>query len=138
MTSETKRYDLLNGLALAYVGDAIYEVYIRTHLVEKGYTRPNQLHKTATHFVSAKAQAFLVNEMNEVSLLSEEEQGIYHRGRNAKSHTIAKNADVATYRMSTGFEAVFGYLHLLGRSDRLEELVDWCICRVEEKHVEKK
>lgn len=138
MTSDTKRYDLLNGLALAYVGDAIYEVYIRTHLIQMGQTRPNQLHKRATHFVSAKAQAFLMLEMIEEKLLSEEEMGIYHRGRNAKSHTIAKNADVATYRISTGFEALFGYLHMLERVSRLEELVRWCILKVEENDHEKR
>lgn len=127
-------YNLLNGLALAYVGDAIYEVYIRDHLIETGQTRPNQLHRLATHYVSAKAQAFLINEMQVADLLTEEELLIYKRGRNSKSHTTAKNADVTTYRMSTGFEALMGYLHLTKQTDRLDELIDWCIKKVGEQN----
>lgn len=125
-------HKLLNGLALAYVGDAIYEVYIRDYLVESGQTRPNQLHRLATHYVSAKAQAFLINELENANLLTEEELLIYKRGRNAKSHTTAKNADVLTYRMSTGFEAVMGYLHLTKQTHRMEELIQWCIKKVGE------
>ena len=126
-------YRQLNGLALAYVGDAIYEVYIRDYLVAQGQTRPNQLHRMATHFVSAKAQAFLVQEMLAAELLTEEEEIFYRRGRNSKSHTSAKNADVTTYRISTGFEALLGYLHLTEQKERLEELIQWCIKKVNEK-----
>ncbi|EOT40161.1 MULTISPECIES: Mini-ribonuclease 3 [Enterococcus] len=123
-------YTQLNGLALAYVGDAIYEVYIRDYLVATGLTRPNQLHKQATHYVSAKAQAFLMNEMLTAGILSEDEALFYRRGRNSKSHTSAKNADITTYRIATGFEALMGYLHLTKRQERLEELIDWCIKKV--------
>ncbi|MBO1307765.1 Mini-ribonuclease 3 [Enterococcus sp. 669A] len=122
----------LSGLTLAYVGDAIYESYVRDFLVLSGQTRPNKLHHMATRYVSAKAQAMLIHEMDAVELLTEEEQGIYRRGRNAKSYTSAKNTDKMTYRMSTGFEAVMGYLHLLGQKERLEELMDWCIKKVGE------
>ena len=125
-------YTQLNGLALAYVGDAIYEVYIRDYLVSTGQSRPNQLHKQATHYVSAKAQAFLMNEMLAAKNLTEEEELFYRRGRNSKSHTSAKNADVTTYRIATGFEALMGYLHLLNKKERLEELIDWCIKKVGE------
>ena len=125
-------YTQLNGLALAYVGDAIYEVYIRDYLVATGLTRPNQLHKQATHYVSAKAQAFLMNEMLTAGILSEDEALFYRRGRNSKSHTSAKNADITTYRIATGFEALMGYLHLTKRQERLEELIDWCIKKVGE------
>ncbi|MBO0448461.1 Mini-ribonuclease 3 [Enterococcus sp. MJM12] len=125
-------YTQLNGLALAYVGDAIYEVYIRDYLVSTGQSRPNQLHKQATHYVSAKAQAFLMNEMLAAKILTEEEELFYRRGRNSKSHTSAKNADVTTYRIATGFEALMGYLHLLNKKERLEELIDWCIKKVGE------
>lgn len=125
-------YTQLNGLALAYVGDAIYEVYIRDYLVSTGQSRPNQLHKQATHYVSAKAQAFLMNEMLVAKILTEEEELFYRRGRNSKSHTSAKNADVTTYRIATGFEALMGYLHLLNKKERLEELIDWCIKKVGE------
>jgi len=129
-----KDYRQLNGLALAYVGDAIYEVYVRDYLIQSGLTRPNQLHKTATHYVSAKAQAKLIQQMNEQALLTEEEQDIFRRGRNSKSYTSAKNADIITYRISTGFEALIGYLHLTGQKERLEELVQWCIEKVGEEN----
>ncbi|MDT2674099.1 Mini-ribonuclease 3 [Enterococcus dongliensis] len=120
-------YKQLNALALAYVGDAIYETYVRDHLVQNGQPRPNKLHHLATHYVSAKAQAMLIQKMLDEDMLSEEEQGIYRRGRNAKSYTSAKNTTIMTYRMSTGFEALMGYLHLLKRQERLEELITWCL-----------
>ncbi|MFD2730021.1 Mini-ribonuclease 3 [Enterococcus camelliae] len=129
-----KDYRQLNGLALAYVGDAIYEVYVRDYLIQSGLTRPNQLHKTATHYVSAKAQASLIQKMQNQQLLSEEEQEIFRRGRNSKSYTSAKNADIITYRISTGFEALIGYLHLTKQTERLEELVQWCIEKVGEEN----
>lgn len=128
-----KDWGLLNGLALAYVGDAIYEVYIRDYLVNQGQTRPNQLHKAATRFVSAKAQNYLMKEMlAEEGLLSETELLMYKRGRNGKSHTSAKNVDITTYRVATGFESLMGYLHLEKQTERMEELIQWCIKKVEE------
>ena len=122
---------LINGIALAFDGDAIYSVYVRQHLILQGLTKPNRLHHVATHYVSVKAQAQLVQALLDQNLLTEEEVGIYKRGRNANSHTKAKNTDVVTYRMSTGFEALLGYLHLTGQIDRLEELIQWCIQTVE-------
>jgi len=123
--------NLINGIALAFEGDAIYSTYIRKHLIFQGLTKPNQLHRKATHYVSAKAQAMLIMKMLEAQLLTEKEEDIYRRGRNANSHTKAKNTDVVTYKMSTGFEAVMGYLHMTNQVDRLEELIDWCIEVVE-------
>lgn len=128
---------LLSGLSLAYVGDASYEIYIRKHLIQQGQTRPHELHRKATYYVSAKAQAFLIQEMLNEHLLTEEEEKIYKRGRNAKSHTIAKHADVKTYRMSTGFEAVMGYLDVLEKKERLETLIAFCIEKVEERNGKK-
>lgn len=125
--------NLINGIALAFEGDAIYSVYIRRYLIEKGVTKPNQLHRIATKYVSAKAQASLVSKMIEENLLTELELGIYKRGRNTNSHTKAKNTDIITYRMSTGFEAVIGYLHLTDDIPRLEELIKWCIQQIDEK-----
>ena len=131
---QTKDYTQLNGLALAYVGDAIYEVYIRDYLIRQGQTKPNRLHHNATKYVSARAQAYLIEQMKQIDLLNETEMTIFRRGRNAKSHTVAKNTDVATYRSSTGFEAVMGYLHLTGQKERMETLIEWCIQTVGEKH----
>ncbi len=125
-------YKQLNGLALAYVGDAVYEQFIRDYLVSQGKTRPNQLHHAATRFVSAKGQARLMKQLLDEDWLTEEEMAIYRRGRNAKSHTSAKNADITTYRISTGFEALVGYLHLMHQEDRLQELITFCITQGEQ------
>ena len=124
-------YRQLNGIALAYLGDAAYEVYIRQHLLTKGISKPTKLQQIATHYVSAKAQAALINLMKEDELLSDEEWSYFKRGRNANSHTHAKNTSVMTYRISTGFEAVMGYLKLAGKEERLAELAQWCIEQVE-------
>ena len=130
--------NLINGIALAFEGDAVYSMYIRRHLIFQGLTKPNQLHREATKYVSAKAQANLISLMLEEGVLTEKEEDIYKRGRNANSHTKAKNADIVTYRMSTGFEAVMGYLHMTRAIERLEALIDWCIKRVEEATHENK
>ena len=110
-------YRQLNGIALAYLGDAAYEVYIRQHLLTKGISKPTKLQHIATHYVSAKAQAALIDLMKEDELLSDEEWSYFKRGRNANSHTHAKNTSVMTYRISTGFEAVMGYLKLAGKEE---------------------
>nr|WP_250160467.1 Mini-ribonuclease 3 [Streptococcus uberis] len=122
---------MINGIALAFEGDAVYSYYIRKHLIFSGQTKPSQLHHMATSYVSAKAQASLIQKMLEAQLLTEKEEDIYRRGRNSHSHTKAKNADVVTYRMSTGFEAVMGYLDMTDQKDRLETLINWCIQEVE-------
>ncbi|KEK14645.1 Mini-ribonuclease 3 [Weissella confusa] len=124
-------YRQLNGIALAYLGDAAYEVYIRQHLLTKGISKPTKLQHIATHYVSAKAQAALIDLMKKDELLSDEEWSYFKRGRNANSHTHAKNTSVMTYRISTGFEAVMGYLKLAGKEERLAELAQWCIEQVE-------
>lgn len=129
MTADAKQ---LNGIALAYLGDAVYEVYVREHLLDRGLVRPSQLQKAAKSFVSAKAQAALIGEMENQDLLSEEEWDYFKRGRNAKSYTHAKHTDVVTYRISTGFEALFGYLKLTAQTARIDELAAWCIAFVEE------
>ncbi|ATO43359.1 Mini-ribonuclease 3 [Loigolactobacillus coryniformis subsp. coryniformis] len=130
--TEVVDYRQLNGIALAYMGDASYEVYIRRHLLSKGITKPTRLQHQATHFVSAKAQAGLIEAMLAQSMLNEAELSFYKRGRNANSHTHAKNTSVTTYRISTGFEALMGYLALSDQQERLDELAAWCIAQVEE------
>jgi ribonuclease III family protein len=113
----------LNGLALAYIGDAVYELYVRHRLLAKGSVKPNQLHKQAIRYVSAKAQAKVVLALLEQAILTEEEQAVLRRGRNAKSATIPKNTDVQTYRYSTAFEALIGYHFLGNNEERLKELI---------------
>lgn len=124
-------YQQMNGIALAYMGDAIYEVSIRQHLLAKGMVKPTHLHHTATRYVSAKAHAALYRLMEEDNILTAEEQQYFLRGRNAKSHTGAKNTDIVTYRISTGVEALFGYLYLSNQQERVAELATWCIDQVE-------
>ncbi|MBQ6946667.1 MAG: ribonuclease III [Clostridia bacterium] len=109
-------------LALAYEGDAVYELLVRTHLLTHGDGTVNTLHKQASTFVSAAAQSAFMEHLE--PLLSEEELEIYHRGRNAKSHSRPKNADMIVYRRATGFEALFGFLHLCGREERTRELFE--------------
>lgn len=113
----------LNALALAYMGDAVYEQAVREHLLRSGRVRPNVLHKAATQYVSARSQATVVKHMLESELLTAEEEAVMRRGRNAKSGSVPKNTDVATYKSSSGFEAVLGYLYLLGRTERVQEFI---------------
>ncbi len=108
-------------LTLAYMGDAVYELIIRTVLVEQANRPVNILHRNAVKYVSAGAQAKIVRALAEQ--LTEEEQAVYRRGRNAKPHTMAKNAGAEEYLTATGFEAVLGYLYLSGRQERVLELV---------------
>lgn len=108
-------------LTLAYIGDGIYDLIIRTILVEEGNARVNTLHKRASQIVKAEAQAKLIHAIEEE--LSEEELAIYKRGRNAKSATSAKNASITDYRTATGFEALIGYLYMNDKMDRALSLV---------------
>ena len=108
-------------LTLAYIGDAIYELVIRTILVEKGNTQVNKLHQRASKLVKASAQAEIVEKLK--PYLTEEEMGIFKRGRNAKSFTMAKNASMSDYRRATGFEALMGHLYLTEKWDRMLELI---------------
>ncbi|WP_053361303.1 Mini-ribonuclease 3 [Bacillus sp. FJAT-27251] len=134
MISDTGKIDekQLNSLALAYMGDAVFEKYVRLHLLESGKVRPHKLHKEATRFVSAKAQSRIIHDFMDKGVLTEEETAVVKRGRNAKSGTVPKNTDVQTYRYSTAFEALIGYLFLAGRNERLEELIQAAFLIVEE------
>ncbi len=108
-------------LALAYIGDAIYDLVIRTIVVERGNTSANKLHRKTVNYVNARVQAQMIEAL--MDELTEEEQVIYKRGRNAKSYTTAKNASVIEYRKATGFEALCGYLYLTGKQERMLALV---------------
>ncbi|MED3561257.1 Mini-ribonuclease 3 [Bacillus xiapuensis] len=123
----------LNSLALAYMGDAVFEIYVRRHLLQSGTVRPNQLHRAGTKYVSAKAQCQILFHLIDEQILTEEETAVVMRGRNAKSGTVPKNTDVQTYRYSTAFEALMGYLYLTGAMNRLEELILKAFSYVDEK-----
>ena len=104
-------------LTLAYIGDAIYDLIIRTLIVKQGNSRPEKMHKRASALVKASAQAEMIERL--LPMLTEEEHAIYKRGRNAKSYTMAKNATMLDYRKATGFEALMGYLYLKEDMSRL-------------------
>ena len=107
-------------LALASIGDGIFDLVIRTLVVGKGNTRASQLHYQTSHIVKAQSQAKMIEALEEH--LTEEEADVYRRGRNAKSNTAAKNASIVDYRKATGFEALMGYLYLTDRFERMLEL----------------
>lgn len=122
---------LIPPIVLAYIGDAIYEVAIRQYLISKTNLRPNQLHRSATGLVSAKAQSRIVGALEE--MLTEEERDVVRQGRNAKSGTIPKNADVLEYRHATAFESLIGYLYYTGQFERMQELIDTGIKFIEQQ-----
>ena len=118
-----ERPSLLAPLVLAYVGDGVYEIFVRNKLVIMHPDMPAyKLHREAIKYVRAHAQSNSILSMEE--MLTDEEEAVYKRGRNAKSPTVPKNADVSEYRRATGFEALLGYLYLKGEKSRLEEIME--------------
>lgn len=120
--------DMLSPLQLAYIGDAVYELLVRTYLLNKRLP-VNKLHNVAIKYVKAKAQAEIVHLLE--NILTDEEQRIVKKGRNAKSNTMPKNATVIDYKYATGFEALIGYLYLKGKDARIQELFE----RIEEVEI---
>lgn len=114
-----------NPLQLAYLGDAVYEVYVREYLIDK-HIRVNDLQNAAIEYVSAKGQAVILESIKDK--LTDSELDIIRRGRNAKSHRAPKNTNISTYKYSTGFEALIGYLHLTDK-ERLKEVISYIIRR---------
>jgi len=112
-----------NIKALAYIGDGVYELYIREYLVANSRETANVLHKKAIRYVSAKAQEYIVNSLLENNILLEEEIAIYKRGRNADSNTVPKNTDISTYKKATGFEAVIGAIYLQNNIERVKQII---------------
>ena len=110
---------MLNPLQLALIGDGVFEVFIRNYILAQNTAlSANKIHIKAIGYFKAKSQSDIMHKIEE--LLNEEEEAVYKRGRNAKSPTVPKNADVRDYRMATGFEALIGYLYLIGNKERLE------------------
>ena len=111
----------LSPLTLAFVGDCVYDLILRTVIVERHNASPNQLHREKSRLAKAPAQAEMAEALQEH--LTQEEIAVYRRGRNAKSHTTAKNASVLDYRKATGLEALYGWLYLSGQEERLLQLL---------------
>ncbi len=120
---ECKEVDVraYSPLTLAYVGDAVYEVVIRTVIAERANRAANELHKRAVKYVQAGAQAAMITALQEI--LTEDEMAVFKRGRNAKSNTSAKNASITDYRKATGFEALIGFLYLTDQTERVLYLI---------------
>lgn len=119
---EVEEVNMLSPLVWAYIGDVIYETFIRVHLVNHSNAKPHKLHTESIKYVKAKAQADILKKLQDS--LTEKEQEIVKRGRNVQNHHVAKNANVADYAMSTAFEALIGYLYLTKQDERLKEILE--------------
>ena len=115
---------MINVITLAYLGDAIYEVYIREKMIKVAPLKVEQLQKKAINYVSAKAQAKILSNLIDTNALTDEELDIVKRGRNYKRSSHPKNTDIITYKLSTGFETLIGYLYLSGKKTRLREILE--------------
>ncbi|MBQ2910171.1 MAG: ribonuclease III [Bacilli bacterium] len=117
----------INVLVLAYLGDTIYENYIRRYLIKQGIANVNDLQKEAVNFVSAKSQAAFLTKMMDNNFLSEEEITIVKRARNYKTTSHPKNCDIVTYKYATGLESLIGYLELENRKERIDEIMNFIL-----------
>jgi len=126
------RAELLNGANLAYIGDAYYELEIRKYLISKEITNQNKLHKLATNYVSASGHNKIMNVL--INSLTEEEMNVYKRGRNHKVHSMRKNVKQDEYFASSGFESLIGYLYLMEKFERLDEIIGLSIRIIEGKY----
>lgn len=112
----------IKPLVLAYIGDSVYELYVRNRLINGKYRDVNQLHHMAISLVRAKSQAEILHTVE--PFLSEREQDIVRRGRNAHTNTVPKNSDIVTYHHATGFEALVGFLYITNQAGRLNEILE--------------
>ena len=114
----------INIISIAYLGDAIFEVYIRESLIKKGIAKVEDLTKEATKYVSAKGQATILKKLLDENYFTEEELDIIKRGRNYKRSSHPKHTDIITYKYSTGFESLIGYLYLSNKQERLSQILN--------------
>lgn len=118
-----------NVLTLAYIGDSIYDIYIREYLINKGIVKVGELQRESIKFVSAKAQANFLQEMLDHDILKKEELDLVYRARNNKQSRHPKNTDIITYKYATALESLFGYLYLERSYDRLNEIMNFILGR---------
>lgn len=116
---------LLSPLVWAYVGDSVFELYVRTKLINSSNAKPHKLHIESIKYVKAKSQADILKRITDK--LTDEEKDVVRRGRNTENHHVAKNSNVADYSQSTAFEALIGYLYMTKQDERLKEILDMCI-----------
>lgn len=117
----------INVLVLAYLGDTIYENYVRKYLIGKGIGNVNDLQKESVNYVSAKSQAKYLQEMMDINFLSDNEITVVKRARNYKTTSHPKNCDIVTYKYATGLESLIGYLDLEGKRDRIDEIMNFIL-----------
>lgn len=127
--------NLINVISLAYIGDAVYEVYVREYLIKMGIAKVEELQKEAVKYVSAKSQCKILSYLIDNNLLTESELDIVKRGRNYKRASHPKNTDIITYKMSSGFEAMVGYLYLNNDKDRLDLIMNYILGGIYEKEI---
>ena len=125
--------NLINVITLAYMGDAVYEVYVREYLIKNGIAKVEDLQKESVKYVSAKSQCKILSYLMDNNLLTENELDIVKRGRNYKRASHPKNTDIITYKMSSGFEAMIGYLYLNNDNERLNEIMNYILGGIYEK-----
>ena len=113
---------LMSPLTWAYIGDAVYELYVRNKLINETNMKPHKLHIEAIKYVKAKSQADKLNEIYE--MLNDEEKDIVRRGRNTQNHHLPKNSNIQEYMYSTAFEALIGYIYLTEQNERLKEILE--------------
>ena len=129
---DEREINQLSPLTWAYIGDCIFELYIRTKLINETKLKPHELHVKAINYVKAQAQAKMLH--NIYDSLTEEEQNIVRRGRNAENHHLPKNANIQEYMYSTAFEALLGYLYLCKKEKRVKEIIEMAIKSMEGKN----
>ena len=117
----------INVLVLAYLGDSVYENYIRKYLINTGIGNVNDLQSESIKYVSAKAQAKYMDLLINDNILNEDELNVFKRARNYKTTSHPKNTDIITYKIATGFEAVIGYLEFINREDRIKEIINYIV-----------
>lgn len=122
-----KDVNSLNVLALAYIGDAVYEIYVRDYLLSQNIVKVKELQANSVKYVSAKAQSKILEEMLDENFFTEDEIAIIKRARNNKGKSHPKNTDIITYKYATGMEALVGYHHLAGNKQREKEIMNYVI-----------
>ncbi len=129
-----KNISEFSAIQLAYLGDAVMELYVREYLITRHNISVENLHKSSIKYVSAKAQSYSVHELND--FFTQEELDYIRRGRNSKSHSKAKNATISQYRYATGLETLFGFLYLSRNKQRIKEIIDRIIYTIDSKEVQ--
>ncbi len=136
MDDEKRKISQVSTAVLAYIGDAVYEQYVRRHVFQKGLLKPDRLHKAAVVYVRAEAQAEAVRQLHDE--LTDDERSVVRRGRNHKITSMPHNVDINTYKLATGFEALIGYANLSGDTDREHELIKRTFEIIEASEIETK